>query len=93
MLLDQLHKHLDAINAAGRQYGARRIRVFGSVARREESPGSDIDFLVDLPHGYNLVTQRIPLQQRLTELTRRRTDLIPNTSSTATSAEPYCVRQ
>ena len=40
------------IIAAGRQYGARYIRVFGSVARGEERPDSDIDFLVDLPPGY-----------------------------------------
>jgi predicted nucleotidyltransferase len=29
-------------------YGARNVRVFGSVARGESSPESDIDLLVDL---------------------------------------------
>ena len=29
-------------------YGARNVRVFGSVARGDNSPASDIDFLVDL---------------------------------------------
>ena len=29
-------------------YGARNIRIFGSVARGDSSPSSDIDFLVDL---------------------------------------------
>ena len=47
MLLDELHAKRDAIERLSRQYGARRIRVFGSVARREERPESDIDFLVD----------------------------------------------
>jgi len=29
-------------------YGARNIRIFGSVARGDSSASSDIDFLVDL---------------------------------------------
>jgi hypothetical protein len=29
-------------------YGARNVRVFGSVARGESTPASDVDFLVDL---------------------------------------------
>ena len=31
-----------------RNHGARNVRVFGSLARGEHSPSSDIDFLVDL---------------------------------------------
>ena len=77
MLLDALHAQKDAINAACRQYGARRIRVFGSVARGEERPDSDIDFLVDFPRGYDLFAQRLPLAERLSEITGRRLDVIP----------------
>ena len=77
MLLDVLHSQRDAIHAACRQFGARRIRVFGSVARGEERPDSDIDFLVDFPPGYDLFAQRLPLARRLAEITGRRLDLIP----------------
>lgn len=77
MLLEALHAQRDAINAACRQYGARRIRVFGSVARGEERPDSDIDFLVDFPRGYDLFEQRLPLVERLAEITGRRLDVIP----------------
>lgn len=77
MLIDQLHTQKEAIEAACRQYGARRIRVFGSVARGEEGPDSDIDFLVDFPPGYDLFTQRLPLAERLAQITGRRLDLIP----------------
>lgn len=77
MLLDVLHKRADAINAVCRQYGARRIRVFGSVARGEERPDSDVDFLVDMPPGYDLFTQRLPLTERLAEITGRHPDVIP----------------
>ncbi len=37
-----------------RQHGIRRIRIFGSVARGDETPQSDIDFLVDLEEGCTL---------------------------------------
>lgn len=77
MLLNELRAKKDAILAAGRQYGARRIRVFGSVARGEEQPDSDIDFLVDLPPGYDMFAQRLPLTERLVEITGRRLDVVP----------------
>jgi predicted nucleotidyltransferase len=76
-LLETLHEKRQAITAAGREFGARRIRVFGSVARGEESADSDIDFLVDLPRGYDLFTQRMPLAERLAEITGRKVDLVP----------------
>ena len=35
-------------------YGARSVRVFGSVARRQDDADSDIDFLVDMEPGRSL---------------------------------------
>ncbi|MEQ6340324.1 MAG: nucleotidyltransferase domain-containing protein [Gammaproteobacteria bacterium] len=77
MLLDELHDKKEVIAALGGQYGARRIRVFGSVARREERPDSDVDFLVDFPCGYDIFTQRLPLTERLADLLHRRVELVP----------------
>lgn len=77
MLLEDLHLQKTTIDSMARQHGARRIRVFGSVARGQEQPESDVDFLVDLPLGYDLFTQRLPLAERLSELIGRRVDLIP----------------
>ena len=77
MLLDDLRAQKNAIALLCNQYGARRMRVFGSVARREERPDSDVDFLVDFPRGYDLFTQRLPLAERLAELIKRRVELIP----------------
>ena len=34
--------------------GAKNVRVFGSVARGDNDPASDIDFLVDLEPGRTL---------------------------------------
>ena len=77
MLLDELHAKRDAILTLSRRYGARRIRVFGSVARREERADSDVDFLVDFPRGYDLFAQRIPLTDQLAQLLNRPVELIP----------------
>jgi uncharacterized protein len=76
-LLDTLRNHRQAILALAVQYGARHIRVFGSVARREERSDSDVDFLVDFPRGYDLFAQRLPLMERLSGLIGRRVEVVP----------------
>ncbi len=77
MLLDELHNNKEVIEALAEQFGARDIRVFGSVARREERPGSDVDFLVDFTRGYDLFKQRLPLAEHLSELLQRKVELVP----------------
>ena len=46
-LLVELRGHAVAIRSAARRRRMRNIRVFGSAARGEESPASDVDLLVD----------------------------------------------
>jgi uncharacterized protein len=77
LLLETLRAKRADIADAGRQFGARRIRIFGSVARGEEKADSDVDFLVDLTEGYDLFAQRLPLAERLTEIAGRPVDLVP----------------
>lgn len=77
MQLEELRTHRDAILAAAQACGARRIRIFGSVARGKETPESDVDFLVDLPRGYDIFTQRMPLAEQLARIAGRSVDLIP----------------
>lgn len=36
-------------------HGARKVRVFGSVARGQARRGSDIDFLVEMDEGRSLL--------------------------------------
>jgi len=43
----------DILNIAAR-YGARNVRVFGSVARGDARPDSDVDLLVDMEPGRSL---------------------------------------
>ena len=47
-----LQREIEAVAAA---HGARDVRVFGSVARGEERPDSDVDFLVTLEPGRSLL--------------------------------------
>ena len=56
------------------KHGAHNVRVFGSVARGEATPDSDIDFLVELEPGRNLL-DRIALIQDLEELLNRKVDV------------------
>jgi predicted nucleotidyltransferase len=77
VLLDDIRVKKDAIIALGHEFGAKHIRVFGSVARCEERLDSDIDILVEFPRGYDFFTQRLPLAQQLAELLKRHVDLIP----------------
>ena len=56
------------------KHGAHNVRVFGSVAIREATPDSDIDFLVELEPGRNLL-DRIALIQDLEELLNRKVDV------------------
>ncbi|MGD9703408.1 MAG: nucleotidyltransferase family protein [Acidimicrobiia bacterium] len=53
--LDELRSRRSEIIEVARSRGASRVRVFGSVARGEDSEDSDVDFLVDLEPGRNLM--------------------------------------
>lgn len=45
---ERLVHQRDAILQAAARHGASNVRVFGSVARGDAAPDSDVDFLVDL---------------------------------------------
>ena len=77
MLLDDLRQMKPALESMALRCGAKRLRVFGSVARRVERPDSDVDFLVELPQGYDLFSQRMALTQGLADLLQRKVDLVP----------------
>lgn len=51
----ELRRHRRELIEAARAHGARNLRVFGSVARGEDTPDSDIDLLVDLAPGRTLL--------------------------------------
>ncbi len=46
--------HRDEIKAIVARHKGRAVAIFGSVARGEETPESDIDFLVEFEKGSSL---------------------------------------
>jgi len=65
--LDIVREQRDEILEAARRRRASRVRVFGSVARGEARPDSDVDFLVDFEPDASLLDQ-VGLIQDLQEL-------------------------
>ena len=49
-----LRARRDEIIALAKQYGAENVRVFGSVARGDATPKSDVDFLVSAQPGVSM---------------------------------------
>ena len=56
------------------RYGAYNVRLFGSVARDDAGPESDIDFLINLEPGRSLL-DHIALKQDLEDLLQRKVDV------------------
>jgi predicted nucleotidyltransferase len=50
-LRELVESHRDEIKAIVARHHGRSVAIFGSVARGDERPGSDIDFLVELAPG------------------------------------------
>lgn len=56
------------------EHGARNVRVFGSVARGDDGPDSDVDLLVDIDAGRGLL-DLAELRDALSELLGERVDV------------------
>ena len=54
-LHELLQKKRSEILVTTTKFGANNVRIFGSVARGEEQPESDIDFLVVFEKGRSLL--------------------------------------
>jgi uncharacterized protein len=65
------------------QHGATRVRVFGSWARGEQRPGSDLDLLVEMAPGRSLL-DLIAIKQDLQDLLNCAVDVV-----TEKSLSPY----
>ena len=50
-MLDEIRAKRDEIYAIARRHKAEKLWVFGSCARKEERPDSDVDFLVKFNGG------------------------------------------
>ncbi len=51
-----LARHANDIRRLAREFGISDVRAFGSAARGDDRPGSDLDLLVRVPAGTGLFT-------------------------------------
>ena len=72
----------DEIIGIATTHGARNLRVFGSVARGDDRPDSDVDLLVDMDSERSLL-DLVALGQDLEDLLQRKVDVL-----TAASVHP-----
>jgi predicted nucleotidyltransferase len=73
-LSDWVKQHRSEIIALAEKHGASNVRVFGSVARGEAGPASDVDLLVDFEKGTSFGTE-LALIEKLQDLLGRKVDL------------------
>ena len=73
--LDLIRKKRSRILAIAGRHGATNLRIFGSVARGEAGPESDLDLLVEMEPGRSLL-DHIALIQDLEEDLGCRVDVV-----------------
>jgi hypothetical protein len=73
-LRDEVFEKRGEIIAACNKHGASNVRVFGSVARGDAGPASDVDFLVDYAKGTPFRAE-MDLQAELESLLGRKVDV------------------
>ena len=73
---EEIHrKLLDNMDVLQGQYGVGRIGLFGSLARGEQKPGSDIDLLVEFNRPIGLF-KFVELEGRLSKMLGAKVDLV-----------------
>ena len=82
MNLDILLSQREQILQIASKHGAFNIQIFGSVARQDNTPSSDLDLLAELENQRTLLDQ-IALIQDLEELLGCRVDVV----------EPNCLHE
>ena len=76
---ERLAERREEILAVAERHGASNVRVFGSVARGEARPESDVDLLVDFSPRAGLMDQ-VALLQELEDLLAARVDVVSATA-------------
>ena len=74
-MLDTIRAKREDIYAIARKHKAEKLWVFGSVARKEETPTSDVDFLVKYSQGASMFDD-IRFERELTTLLNRPVDMV-----------------
>ena len=78
-MLDEIAAKHDMIHAIAKGHKAEKLWVFGSCARKEERPDSDVDLLVKFAEGIGLV-EYVRFERELSHLLGRRVELTVNSA-------------
>jgi len=73
--LEQIKENRDQILSIALSHGADKLRLFGSVVRGEEQSDSDVDFLVTMLPGYDLL-DLVALERELEGVLHRKADMV-----------------
>jgi predicted nucleotidyltransferase len=76
---EQVLAKRDLLRTLARAHGAVSLELFGSTARREDRPDSDIDMMVELEEGRSLI-DLITLGEDLQAALGRKVDLVSKSS-------------
>lgn len=76
---EELARHRQEVLALVHSAGASDVQVFGSVARGEDRPGSDVDLLITSPTTMGLF-ELVALEQDLEEVLGVRVDIVDSRS-------------
>ena len=78
-MMDEIEAKRDKIHAIARGHKAEKLWVYGSCARKEERPDSDVDFLVKFDGGIGLV-EYVRFERELSHLLGRKVELTVNSA-------------
>jgi len=73
---DIIVKLLESNNEKILNFGVERLGIFGSYARNEQTPESDIDFLVEFKEGQKTYDNFMDLAFLIKELFQVKTELV-----------------
>ena len=78
-MTQDVERNREAILQVAVRHGARNVRVFGSVARGDDRPDSDVDLLVEMEADRSLL-DLVGLGQELEALLQRKVDVLTEES-------------
>jgi uncharacterized protein len=65
-----------ALRRLASKYGVKHLRVFGSYARGDARPGSDLDLLVDIEYGQGVGMRLVHFYQEACQLLGMQVDVL-----------------
>ena len=74
-MMDEIRARRDEIYAIARKHKANKLWVFGSCARKEERPDSDVDFLVEYGDRIGLF-ELFDFETEMSDKIGRKVDLV-----------------